>query len=88
MSIQTFIFAVDNSKLNNMELKKVRHLLPKNGMKIIAERTGIPYTEVTRMFKGLETKRTGQIVEATAKYLEELQAETTKAAQQFQSVLS
>ena len=71
-----------------MGLKELRNLLPINGLKVIAERTGIPYTEITRMFNGLETKRTPIVVEATAKYLEELEAQRTKAKEAITGALN
>lgn len=60
-----------------MQLKEVRSLLPINGMRVLSERTNIPYTEISRMYKGLETKNTNILVKETALYLTELQAKQT-----------
>jgi len=58
-----------------MELKELRNKLPRNGMKAIAAKTNIPYIEITRMFKGLETKRTPKVIIATVEYLNDLEKE-------------
>ena len=71
-----------------MNLKEVKRLLPSSGMKTIAERTKIPYTEITRMFKGLETARTPIVIQATAEYLAELEAKQTEAKETLQKALS
>lgn len=65
-----------------MNLKEVRKLLPSGGMRTIAERTKIGYSEITRMFRGLETKNTPIVVKATTEYLAELEAQR-KELQKF-----
>lgn len=71
-----------------MKLKEIRDVLPKNGMVVIAERTKIPYPEVTRMFKGLETERTPLVIKATAEYLAELEAKHKQAKATIQQALA
>jgi|GEM_PF-4486397 len=57
-------------------------------MKLIAEKAGVPYTEASRMFNGLNTKRTPIVVQATAEYLEELEVQQAKAQEALQKALS
>lgn len=61
-----------------MNLKEVKKLLPSNGMRVIAERTNVSYSEVTRMFNGLETAKTPIVIQATAEYLAELETKRTE----------
>lgn len=58
-----------------MNLKEVKKILPGNGMRTIAERTKVSYSEITRMFRGLPTKKTPIVVKATIEYLAELEAQ-------------
>ena len=63
-----------------MNVEELKELLPSSGMKAIAEKTGIPYIEVTRMFNGLKSKRTPRLIEATYEYLAELETKRKKIA--------
>lgn len=58
-----------------MNLKEARKLLPGNGMRTIAERAKINYSEVTRMFRGLETANTPTVERITSEYLAELEVQ-------------
>ena len=63
-------------------------MLPNGAMKQIAAKANIPYTEVSRMFNGLNTKRTPIVVKATTEYLAELEVQRTKAVETLQKELS
>ena len=52
-------------------LKDLQPVTPKGAMKEIAVKSGVSYTEVTRMFKGLETKDTPKVLRATKELLRE-----------------
>ncbi|HCT31507.1 MAG TPA: hypothetical protein DIW31_12460 [Bacteroidales bacterium] len=50
-------------------LKDLQPVTPRGAIKEIADKSGVGYTEVTRMFKGLETKDTPKVLKVTKELL-------------------
>lgn len=78
---------VQNTNLHAMNLKEVKKLLPSNGLKVIAERSQVSYAEITRMFNGLETKKTTIVVQTTANYLAELEVQRKEIAKSLNRII-
>ena len=55
-----------------MGLKRIKPLLPNGAMTIISAKANVSYTEVSRMFNGLTSKKTSIVLKATLDYLMEL----------------
>jgi len=53
------------------ELTMMVSILPKDAKQEIAKKTSVSYSEVTRMFRGLETKDTPKVIAATKELLRE-----------------
>jgi len=53
------------------ELIELLPVLPKGAKQEISKKSGVSYPEVTRMFRGLVTKETPKVIEATRQLLKE-----------------
>lgn len=52
-------------------LMNLAPVLPKGAMREIAEKTGVSYPDVTRMFRGMASQKTQMVLDATRELLNE-----------------
>lgn len=71
------------ANMEKLDLKEVGKILPNGAIKEIAEHSGVKYADTSRMFKGLETRRTPEVREATLNYLRQLRPIVEKVFSQL-----
>ena len=60
--------------MNEIELKQLKPALPHGAIGMIAEKAELSTSEVSKMFRGYESKHTEKVKKITVEYLQEISA--------------